>query len=631
MLVYPSNGKHRCNDPILNMNSNTQEHNQYSSPFHHLQQSRLPLSSQQSVVLPQSQHSFDPQYYTRTDHQQSRCEQSQSRLLRIECTGRVVQWNLDYEHLSLDRLHNYIQSAFFIESRQFSLRYKPLIYGEEAQFGYITDEASLLAALEQGDLAIEVLTNKIEEEPTSTPSYKGWQRSNSIDSVVMDYTSAAGGASRQYIAQSEPQSYSSTSPNTSPASISPPFHSSLSRSLSVFPLSTSDAMQRRKSSIFIPPPQKKAPPARVSGVTQTIRQKLHFVDEGQWKKFSARRLELIDSMELSSKKASEQDDVIIAVADTLRDEYGFPLHTLPDFDELVRAAIQSVRRNRKRLPKYTARSKAKSAGATSSDELARQRSDSVTSINSGTSATSTADGYSGTSSHSSPDLSKTTVALYPNGHFEYRPNVSTRRSEPIIVQQPTGVPTAPIAYDCRFSTQPFPSHPSAEENSKIYRASDRLRPSVSPQAPLTPVSMNQEPSSQAQILLELIHGGRATTCAINVTDLVSSTFSNLSFLLKAVRRTLALPADAPVALYYFRAGDGLRVQITSDADANLAMRTAQLSTGASSVQGFRVEVITMNEIQALHYPPARSVFTPTVPLLMSDSSRRISIGSLVGG
>jgi hypothetical protein len=85
-----------------------------------------------------------------------------------------------------------------------------------------------------------------------------------------------------------------------------------------------------------------------SGVTQTIRCKLNFSDEIKWRKFSARRLELIDDLELSSKKASEQDDKIYYVANSLRQEYGFPVETLADFDKLVRAGIQSVRRNRKR-------------------------------------------------------------------------------------------------------------------------------------------------------------------------------------------------------------------------------------------------------------------------------------------
>lgn len=86
-----------------------------------------------------------------------------------------------------------------------------------------------------------------------------------------------------------------------------------------------------------------------SGVTNLIRNKLCFTDEMLWRRFLARRLELIDALDLSHKKASEQDYEITRVADTLRTEFQYPLHALQDFDKLVRAAIQSVRRNRKRL------------------------------------------------------------------------------------------------------------------------------------------------------------------------------------------------------------------------------------------------------------------------------------------
>lgn len=88
-----------------------------------------------------------------------------------------------------------------------------------------------------------------------------------------------------------------------------------------------------------------------AGVTQAIRSRLNFNDESKWKRFSARRLELIDELQLSTRKASEQDDQIADVARTLRAEYGYPEDFQNDFDKLVRAGIQSVRRNRKRVPK----------------------------------------------------------------------------------------------------------------------------------------------------------------------------------------------------------------------------------------------------------------------------------------
>lgn len=87
---------------------------------------------------------------------------------------------------------------------------------------------------------------------------------------------------------------------------------------------------------------------RKNGVTHLIREKLNFQDDRLWKRFSARRLELIDAMDLSSKKASEQEEEIRKVAEILRIEFLYNQLFYPDFDKLVRAAIQSVRRNRKR-------------------------------------------------------------------------------------------------------------------------------------------------------------------------------------------------------------------------------------------------------------------------------------------
>ncbi|OBA19270.1 Vhr1-domain-containing protein [Metschnikowia bicuspidata var. bicuspidata NRRL YB-4993] len=84
------------------------------------------------------------------------------------------------------------------------------------------------------------------------------------------------------------------------------------------------------------------------GVTHAIRQRLGFDDSRLWKRFLARRLELIDTLDLSSKKASDQEDEIRRVAEVLRIEFRYDSQYFTDFDKLVRAAVQSVRRNRKR-------------------------------------------------------------------------------------------------------------------------------------------------------------------------------------------------------------------------------------------------------------------------------------------
>lgn len=87
------------------------------------------------------------------------------------------------------------------------------------------------------------------------------------------------------------------------------------------------------------------------GVTHAIRKRLNFLDERLWKRFSARRLELIDTLDLSSRKASEQEEQIRKVAEALRVEFNYSQEYYRDFDKLVRAAVQSVRRNRKRSSK----------------------------------------------------------------------------------------------------------------------------------------------------------------------------------------------------------------------------------------------------------------------------------------
>ena len=91
-----------------------------------------------------------------------------------------------------------------------------------------------------------------------------------------------------------------------------------------------------------------------NGTTSVIRKKLNFTDEALWKQFSSRRLQLVESLSLSSKKASEQDEEIKVCANTLMTEFHFADSSLPEFDKLVRLAIQSVRRNKKRSEKRLA-------------------------------------------------------------------------------------------------------------------------------------------------------------------------------------------------------------------------------------------------------------------------------------
>ena len=89
------------------------------------------------------------------------------------------------------------------------------------------------------------------------------------------------------------------------------------------------------------------------GTTHQIRDLLNFTDAKKWKRFSSRRLALIDQFGLSERKASEQDDNIKQIADMLRTEFEYPVTSQGEFEKLVTAAVQSVRRNRKRSKKKT--------------------------------------------------------------------------------------------------------------------------------------------------------------------------------------------------------------------------------------------------------------------------------------
>lgn len=106
-----------------------------------------------------------------------------------------------------------------------------------------------------------------------------------------------------------------------------------------------------------------------NGTTHRIREQLNFSDEKKWKEFSGRRLELIDKFGLSERKASEQDDNIRQIATILRTEFGYPLNSAGEFEKLVTAAVQSVRRNRKRSKK-----RGGSGSGTSDEEITRMSS-----------------------------------------------------------------------------------------------------------------------------------------------------------------------------------------------------------------------------------------------------------------
>lgn len=85
--------------------------------------------------------------------------------------------------------------------------------------------------------------------------------------------------------------------------------------------------------------------------TAQLRARLNFRDDQEWKRFSTRRLELINALRLDEKKPSKQEASVRAVATQLASEFGFPNSAHTDFERLVCLGIQSVRRNRRRPTK----------------------------------------------------------------------------------------------------------------------------------------------------------------------------------------------------------------------------------------------------------------------------------------
>ncbi|KAK9328758.1 transcription factor Vhr1-domain-containing protein [Lipomyces starkeyi] len=600
----------------------------------------ISVSTSSVKVLPQIKRQSAYGVYGITyqpSEQQSRSPQANTNLC-IEYGGRVIEWNLEDVRPNLSRLRNYIRSAFFIEDQtQFSILYKPATFSGKTKYQYIHDDASLRQALGNVDLIIEVQIHKLhEDENNPEPSFSELRRPNTMDYPLQLYSRAAGTSGRSLRTTSQSQgAYSNIQASPTLSHSHPPSLQSL--------LSSADALQRRKSSIFIPPPLNHALSPRISGVTQTIRKKLQFTDEGLWKKFSARRLELIDSMSLSTKKSSEQYDVVIAVADTLRDEYGFPPHTLPDFDKLVRAAVQSVRRNRKRLPKSKARSKSLSVERDGRNDEQEQQHQSQNIPLTGQwplpSGLGNDSESMSVSSNASSDDTRASSSPYRIGYFNCRPAVSSRQRETSSMS-----PNATTSSRLPLVWSPSESLSSSSTFSSVLSSDDELdsystdivgasnledKHNLSRILPGTASFTSQQQSST---ILELVYGGRAVPCTIHPTD----TESSLSFLFNTVRTVLSLPENVFVALYYFRTSDGLRIQIISDAEASLVMRSPRPGEGITLAQGLRVEVITMRQIQVLHQkqqPASGSVSVPVQQVSSTspaDAAQRISIASLVG-
>ena len=82
--------------------------------------------------------------------------------------------------------------------------------------------------------------------------------------------------------------------------------------------------------------------------TKELRRSLALEDQGTWKRFTERRRQLLSTFSLGEQRASSQNDDIVRVADVLRTEFHYPLTARALFEKLVIAAVQSIRRNKKR-------------------------------------------------------------------------------------------------------------------------------------------------------------------------------------------------------------------------------------------------------------------------------------------
>lgn len=86
--------------------------------------------------------------------------------------------------------------------------------------------------------------------------------------------------------------------------------------------------------------------------TLSLRNRLGFNEVAIWKQFCARRLHLIHTLSLNLRKASEQEEQVRVLAAELCAEYGFGPYAQSDFEKLLIAGIQSVRRNKKRSARH---------------------------------------------------------------------------------------------------------------------------------------------------------------------------------------------------------------------------------------------------------------------------------------
>ena len=159
-----------------------------------------------------------------------------------------------------------------------------------------------------------------------------------------------------------------------------------------------------------------------NGTTHKIREQLQFLDNKKWKLFSTRRLELIDRFKLFEKKASEQDCNIERIANILRTEFDYSIEHQLDFEKLVTAAVQSVRRNRKRSKHLNAH-----CSNNNNNDLNNENGNIIINNNEKKEHMSSSSSSSSSSTSASPALTKIKPEIDPTGNINI-PSASIRSS-----------------------------------------------------------------------------------------------------------------------------------------------------------------------------------------------------------
>ena len=164
-----------------------------------------------------------------------------------------------------------------------------------------------------------------------------------------------------------------------------------------------------------------------NGTTHKIREQLQFLDNKKWKLFSTRRLELIDRFKLFEKKASEQDCNIERIANILRTEFDYSIEHQLDFEKLVTAAVQSVRRNRKRSKHLNAHCSNNNNNNNINNDINKENGNIMNNNDSNDKKNHVSSSSSSSSTSASPALTKIKPEIDPTGNINI-PSASIRSS-----------------------------------------------------------------------------------------------------------------------------------------------------------------------------------------------------------